>query len=109
MPHWKKMMDKDYLGSWDFEDGEGGFKEATLTITGVEKGTLKSSRGTDTKPVASFKETTKKMVLNATNCKSIASKHGNDTAAWVDAKITLYVTKVDVGGESMDAIRVRPK
>lgn len=105
MAHWKKMMDNKYIYACDL-DG----KDVTLTIDRVEAGVLDDKRKGKTakKPFCFFRKAEKPLVLNATNCKTIAGMYGNDTDAWVGRRITLYPTTTEMGGESTECIRVRP-
>lgn len=73
--------------------------DATLTIAeaapgkgGVIFGTARLPNRTKEEPayLLCFKETQKKLVLNATNRKTLQRMFGNKTKEWVDKKITLY-------------------
>ena len=105
MAHWKKFFDKEYVGSWDLEDGD-----RTVTISKVEAGELhnQSTNTKEKKPVLSFEGRSKKLVMNNTNCKTVARLYGNDTDDWVGKDITLFRSQCEVGGETDDCVRVRP-
>lgn len=110
MPHWKTMMEKEYLYAHDL-DG----RDVTLTIERIAAGTVVGDGGKKTKkPVAYFAGRTrddkpiKPLALNATNCKVIAAMYGNDTAQWAAKRITLYPTTTEFAGQTVDCIRVRP-
>lgn len=108
MPHWKKYTDKTYIGSWDFPDG----KDFTVEIERVEGGELHNpqTNSKQRKPLVYFKGATKALVLNTTNANTIVSLAGSPmTEDWVGTKITLYATTTNVGGQTVDCIRVRPK
>lgn len=100
------MMDKEFLGAWDVP------KDTTVTIVGTKQAKLEGN-GTTIKagkrPVLSFKNTEKKLIVNATIGKAIQGMYGADTDAWVGKKITLYATqcKAQAGG-MVDCVRVRP-
>jgi hypothetical protein len=49
----------------------------------------------------------KRLVLNKTNAQNIASRYGDDTAAWKDKELELYVAPVNFQGRTVDGIRVR--
>lgn len=105
MPHWKSMMDRDYIFAFDLEG-----KDVVVEIARVAPGELVSTGGRKTKkPVAFFKGKQKGLALNATNCKTIAAMFGNDTTAWVGKRITLYPTTTTMGGDTVECIRVRPR
>ena len=59
------------------------------------------------KPICWFEETTKGLVLNRTNFKSIAKLHGDDSDDWTGKLITLFGTEVTFRGTPTMAIRVR--
>lgn len=106
MAHWRTAMeDKDFLFAFNL-DG----KEFTLTIRSVAGGVITGDKGkTNKKPIATFVETPKKLALNTTNCKTIQAIYGTgDMAAWSGKRITLYPTVTQMGGETVDCIRVRP-
>jgi len=112
MPHWKTLMDKPYIGSWDVPEG----KELRGTIERVEGAELfnPENKQTQKKPVVYFKGKKKGFVANTTNCKTIASIVGSsDYTKWIGTAITIYVTKTlvqgDNGPEQVPCLRVRPK
>jgi hypothetical protein len=61
------------------------------------------------KPLCYFRNVPKPLGLNATNCKTIAALYGNDTDGWVGKRITLYPTTTQMGGETVECVRVRPR
>lgn len=105
MTDYRKFYDKQYLGSWDLEG-----KDVTVTIekvTGAEL--ISEGNKKNRKPVAHIVGTAKKLVINATNGKTIASLYGKDVRNWCGKRITLYATTTTFGKETHDCIRVRPK
>lgn len=105
MPHWKSMMDRDFIFAFDL-NGE----DAVVTISRVEAGTLNGSGGRKArKPVVYFDGKEKGLALNSTNCKVIAKLYGNYTEKWLGKQITLYPTTTEMAGESVECIRVRPQ
>lgn len=68
--HWKKLTNPDYLGSYAFQPGE----EKTVTIKEVKRELVfnPSASGKEECTVAYFVEDIKPMILNTTNCKTIA-------------------------------------
>lgn len=106
MPHWKSMMDRDYLFAFDLQG-----KDCTVTIAKVTGGEIKGTGGKKSKkPLCYFRESKdqRPLGLNATNCKAIAAMYGNDTAGWIGKRITIYPTTTSFGSETVDCIRVRP-
>jgi len=104
MPDYRKMYDKEYLGAWDVEG-----KDYTLTMREVRAGDLTQGGGKKSKrPIVYFEGAEKGLVLNATNGKTIAALYGTKTEAWIGKAITLYATKTEMAGQTVDCIRVRP-
>jgi hypothetical protein len=97
------LYPSDYLAAFDLAG-----KDMTLTILTISKQELQlRNGGKKVKPVLTFKETPKKVVLNVTNAESIAIMHGNKAEAWVGRQVTFFPTQVPVGRTMADAIRVR--
>lgn len=104
MRHFKLLHPRNYISSADL-DG----KDVTLTIQSVAHEDLVGEGGRkDNMPVITFDKAKKKMVLNRTNAKLIASQHGPDVDGWTGKQVTLYPTTVRAKGESVEAIRIRP-
>jgi hypothetical protein len=106
---YREFYEKDYLGAWNLT--ESG--ELTLTMIECLQGELNSPgvKKTTKKPVLRFKETDKKMALNVTNGKTIATLYGNKVSAWAGKRITLFksMTRNPAGGDDVECLRVRPK
>ena len=105
--HWKKLTDPNYLGSWDFAPGE----VRTLTIERVlqEKVIDMEKGGTAKKDctIAHFVEKCKPMILNKTNCKTIAALLNTPyIEEWAGHRIKIHVEKVKAFGRLEDALRV---
>ena len=60
-----------------------------------------------TKPVCWFEESSKGLILNRTNFKSIVKLHGAESDDWQGKLITLFGTEVAFRGTPTLAIRVR--
>jgi len=63
--------------------------------------------GDGEKPVISFLDKQKGLVLNKTNANMIVEYYGDETAGWIGKEIELYPTKVSFQGKLVDCIRVR--
>ena len=51
----------------------------------------------------------KKLVLNATNCKTLEQLSGSpDVDQWRNLAITLYGTTTNFGGQTVECLRIRP-
>ena len=105
--HWKKLQNPDYLGAYSLDEG----KDMILTIDYVR---LEEITGADGKreecTICHFKEPgVKPMILNATNCKTIAKMyHSNYIEDWFGRKIQIYAKTIKAFGDTVDALRIRP-
>lgn len=109
MPHWKSLQGKDFLGSWDFEQGE----EKTVTIKGYRSEIIENPQNPSAvkkpKVVIDFEEV-KPYPMNTTNCTMISEVLGSpDLDDWIGKQIVLHVEKVRGFGKIVDAIRVMDK
>ena len=96
----KLMFPGKYLA---FEDLNG--KDYTLTIARVEFLSLHmNGSDNETKAVITFREATKKLVLNKTNTVTIEGLHGSNGDLWAGKRITLFPTR----DKQWDCIRIRP-
>jgi hypothetical protein len=103
--HYKRMFDdKEHLYAFDL-DG----REVTVQIEKCFAGELQGEKGRKSKkPMIKFVGKEKKLAINKTNGKTIASLYGPDTENWAGQWITIYPTTTDFGGETVECIRVRP-
>ncbi len=98
------MTDREFIYAFDL-DG----KDRVLTISKVAAGELTAGGGKKAKkPIVHFDGKEKGLALNATNAKTIAALYGNYTEKWIGREITLYPTTTQMGGETVECIRVRP-
>lgn len=105
--HWKKVFNKDYLGSHDLDEG----KDLVVVIDHIEVKEVPDTTGKKSKcNVAFFTTKTKPMILNVTNCKIIKKFSGsNYIEDWKNIPITVYVKSVQAFGEEVEALRIRDK
>lgn len=102
---YRLLFPNDYIAAHDLRG-----KDVTKTIKGVTVEELRlTGGGKEKKPVISFSDTKKRLVLNKTNAKSIASLHGNDTAGWIGKKIALFPTTTLFGRNTVECVRVRER
>ena len=102
MTDYRTMFDRDYIGAWDLKG------DTTVTISRVEAKELTAQGGRKSKkPIVYFERADKGFACNKTNAKTIAGMYGNDTEQWVGKKLTLFATQTQMGGETVDCIRVR--
>ena len=84
-------------------------KGQTIPLTISEIGTHVFNEGRPdqkTQIVLSFNGKDKRLGLNATNARTIASLLGDDTDQWIGKQIKIYPTKTEFGGEMVDCIRI---
>lgn len=103
MPDYRSMFDRTHLGAWDLAG-----RDVTVTIAEVRAETISNGKQKNKRPVLKLRNTEKTFLCNKTNARAIAAMYGPNTDAWVGQRITLYPTTTDFGGQSVDAIRVRP-
>jgi hypothetical protein len=97
------MFPSEYVSALEFKG-----KDVRLTITAVARTELTlRGGGKKIRPVLTFQETPKKLVLNPTNAESIAEMYGTKAESWIGKQITLYPTTTKFGREMVDCIRVR--
>jgi hypothetical protein len=102
---YRLMFPNDYLGAHEFMG-----KDVTKTIRSIGMEDLRVQGGKkERRPVITFADAKKKLVLNKTNAKTIASIYGTDTATWTGKRITMYPTTCMLGKERVDCIRIREK
>lgn len=113
--HYKLLFPSKYLKAADLRE-----RDVTVTIRRVvQRATIEGENGRkEVKPTAYFVETQaaaqrsgteeKALILNVTNCNTIAALHGPYPVEWVGKRITLYPAKAQFGGKEVDAVRVRP-
>jgi hypothetical protein len=83
-------------------------KPVDLTITGAPLETLKNSKGEEQqKIVLHFAGTKKTLPLNMTNFDAVADVCDEDTDHWPGKKIELYPSTTQMGGKTVECIRVR--
>lgn len=104
--HWKTKFDYKYTGAYELKEGE----EKTLTIQRVCKEEVADTTGSKQMClVAYFKESSKPMVLNKTNCKTIEKLYSPFIESWIGKRIIVASQKVKAFGDTVDALRVKKR
>lgn len=98
---YRKLFKSDWFTAADIEDGE---LEVTIRAVSVEK--VKNQSGEEERPAVHF-DGHKPLVLNKTNAKAIAAKHGADADEWKGKKVTLKESVTTFGGEEVPCVRVK--
>ena len=99
-----------FLASEDFI----GLGEVELTITGIYEHADEVMQDGKKKSFFSigFNDKPKRMVLNATNRKTLAACFGADTKNWIGKKVNLFVKdgiRNPAGGETVCGLRLKAK
>ena len=111
----RTLFPTEYIASHDLAG-----KDVNLTISRVVVEDLRTTEGSERKPIVYFEEMeernrkdrnqpNKKLVLNKTNAKVIAGLLGYETDDWGGKRITLFATTCQAFGETVDCIRIRDK
>lgn len=104
LTHWKQNFNYKYAGAYELAPGE----TKTLTIKHCGKEDVMSINGDKQNClVVYFSESSKPMVLNKTNCKTIEKLYGPFVETWVGKRIIIESKKVKAFGEEVDALRVK--
>jgi hypothetical protein len=105
LTHWKKLTNPDYLGSYDFEQGE----ERIVTIKDVKRMLVNGADGKkEDCTVVYFEENYKPMIMNVTNQKAITKLAETPyIEQWVGKSFKIVVVKIKAFGEFVDALRIK--
>lgn len=102
---YRSLYDRDYLGHFDLPEG----RDVTVSISAVKGGELTAQGGRKSrKPIIFFEGKEKGLIINKTNGKAIANMYGPIIADWVGKRVTLYKAQTQMGGDTVDCIRIRP-
>ena len=103
--HWKKLINPDYLGAYSLEPGQ----DIVLTIGRVKKEEITGTGGKKEECiVCHWEENQKPMILNVTNCKTIAKLlKTNYVEQWKGHRIQIGADVTKFGGEMVECLRVR--
>jgi hypothetical protein len=103
-----KMKYDDLFPSRFIKASDLSGKPLDVVIKSLKIESMKDMNGGNVdKPVLSFVNQTKSMVLNKTNAGLLVELHGNESDNWPGKRIQLYPTKASLGGRSVDAVRIR--
>lgn len=106
--HWKKLHNPDYIGAYTLMDGQ--LHEMVVTIASVSRKPVIGADGKKEECTVAQLHGQKPFILNATNQKTLTKLFGSPYIEdWVNRPFTLYVAKVRIAGETVDALRIRPE
>lgn len=104
LTHWKQLTNPDYLGAYSLEDG----KDLTVTIKEVKRELVTGVGGKKEECTVAYLVGQKPMILNVTNCKSIATIYKTPFIEnWKGKQITLFVSTTKLKGEDVECLRIR--
>jgi hypothetical protein len=104
LTHWKKLVNPDYIGAYSLEDG----KDLTVTILDVKREMITGDAGRKEECTVATLKGQKPMILNRTNCKTIAAIYKTPyIEQWKGKKITLYITTTKLKSEEVECLRIR--
>jgi hypothetical protein len=105
--HWKKLTNPDYLGAYDFAEGE----ERIVTVKEVKREAVTGPDGKKEEcTVCHFIEPYKPMILNVTNAKTITRLSETPYIEnWTGKSFKIVVAKVKAFGDIVDALRIKPE
>lgn len=104
--HYAQLKDGEYLGHWNLPE-DGSKIKATIDKVNLENVMNPASYKKEWKSVMSFVGGKKRLILNATNLKAIASWHGNDPHKWNGKEIHMFRTLTNLKGETVECIRIQ--
>lgn len=100
MARMSSIFTSAYLKAGDLPVG----RDIHVTIERVE---VKDWGDGDVKPIVFFLGKQKGLVLNRTNAEVLQDVLGDESDDWQGASVTLFTTKVQFNGRTVDAIRLR--
>ena len=104
MPHWKRLINPDYLGAYSLDSGN----DMILTIKSIGRETITGTGGKKEEcPVCHWQENQKPMILNTTNLKTIAKMYGSDYDQWPGKRVQIYASTTKFGGDTVECLRIR--
>ncbi len=83
-----------------------GSGSITLTIADVTMKSLSSQQGDETKPVVSFRDRDKELILNKTNARFLAKELGPETDNWRGMRIKLIAPEISAFGRMVRAVTI---
>lgn len=107
--HYRKLANPDYIGAYELMTGDKPI-ELVVIIESVANVVVTGANNRQDECIVAKLKGHKPMILNATNCKTIAKLADSPYIEdWAGLKMTLFVAKVKAFGETMDALRIRDK
>jgi hypothetical protein len=102
--HWAQLKDSPYLGHWDIPVGKTW--KVVIEAVDLEECTHPTTFKKEWKTVCAFKGAKKKLILNTTNMRAIASWHTNNPKTWAGKEVELFRTWTKLKGEDVECLRI---
>lgn len=102
-----QLKNSEYIGHWDLPE-DGSSVKVTLKEVAYENPFNPATNKREKKTTVSFEKRFKRLILNATNMKNIASHHGPNPQKWPGKEVELFRTTTKVKGETVECVRVKP-
>lgn len=100
--HIDVLMPCKYLRAAEFQG-----REVTVTISSYQQEEVGSKK--EDKLVLYFAGVPKGLVLNRTNANRIAAIYGTEVDHWIGKPVVLFPTTTEMGGKTVECIRVRER
>lgn len=104
LTHWRNLSNPAYLGAYAFQPGE----EKIVTIESAGQEIVTGQNGKKDECFVLHLVNEKPMIANKTNCKALTKLFGTPyIEEWIGKSFILHVQRVQAGGDTVDAIRVK--
>jgi|TARA_R100000306_G_C4364073_1_gene136734 hypothetical protein len=104
MPSINEFFPSKYISANDLMENGTTPREWNVTIRNLEWGDMGDGKR---KPVLTFTNAEKPLVLNVTNKNTIVDAFGNDYANWAGKVVTLYPERTQFKGETTLGVRIK--
>jgi len=106
--HWKSLANPDYIGAYTLM-ATGLPVDLTVKIKSVAREMVTGADGKKDECTVAQLDGHKPFIINATNAKTLTKLFDSPFIEdWVNKPFTLFVSKVKVAGDTVDALRIRP-
>jgi len=103
--HWKQLVNPLFLGCYSLNDGQ----DMTIVIESVSREMVVTAGGKKEECTVAKIKGNKPMILNRTNCKTIAKIYDSPFIEdWAGKQITIFASTAKLAGEVVECLRIRP-
>lgn len=104
--HWKKLVNPVYLGVYSLPNEQD---DLTVTILSVAREQVISEGGKKEECTVAQIKNNKPLILNRTNCKTIAKLYDSPYIEdWAGKQVTLFASTTKLKGDIVECLRIRP-